>query len=50
MGPRHFCWTIQSQWTECLLNCRPVAGQAHVRHLRLECFWLVDVLILAEQL
>jgi len=41
---------IPAQWTECLLNCRPVAGQAHVRHPRPECFWPVDVLILVEQL
>jgi len=41
---------IPEQWTECLLNCRPVAGQVHVRHPRPECFWPVDVLILAEQL
>ena len=41
---------IPEQWTECLLNCRPVAGQAHVRHPRPECFWPVDALILAEQL
>ncbi len=41
---------IPEQWIECLLNCRPVAGQAHVRHPRPECFWPVDALILAEQL
>ncbi len=38
---------IPEQWTECLLNCRPEAGQAHVRHPRPECFWPVDVLELA---
>ena len=41
---------IPEQWTECLLNCRPVVGQAHVRHPRPECFWPVDVLELAERL
>ncbi|MFQ5432267.1 MAG: hypothetical protein ACE5EN_07145, partial [Nitrospinota bacterium] len=41
---------IPEQWTECLLNCRPVAGQPHVRRPRPQCFWPVDVLILAEQL
>ena len=41
---------IPYQWTECLLNCRPVAGQAHVRHPRPECFWPVDALELAERL
>jgi len=41
---------IPSQWTDCLLNCCPVAGQAHVRHPRPECFWPVDVLELAEGL
>jgi len=41
---------IPEQWIECLLNCRPVAGQAHVRHPRPECFWPVDVLELAEKL
>lgn len=41
---------VPEQWTECLLNCRPVAGQAHVCHPRPESFWPVDVLILAKQL
>jgi ADP-ribosyl-[dinitrogen reductase] hydrolase len=41
---------IPAQWTECLLNCRPVAGQAHVARPRPECFWPVDALELAERL
>ena len=41
---------IPAQWTDCLLNCRPVAGQAHIRHPRPECFWPVDALELAERL
>ncbi len=41
---------IPAQWTDCLLNCRPVAGQAHVARPRPECFWPVDVLELAEGL
>ncbi len=41
---------IPDQWTECVLNCRPAAGQPHVRRPRPECFWPVDVLMLAERL
>jgi len=41
---------IPAQWTDCLLNCRPVAGQAHVARPRPECFWPVDALELAERL
>ncbi len=41
---------IPAQWTECLLNCRPEAGQPHVRHPRPECFWPVDAFELSEQL
>ncbi len=41
---------VPARWINCLLNCRPVAGQAHVHNPRPECFWPVDVLILAEQL
>ena len=41
---------IPDQWTECVLNCRPAAGQPHVRRPRLECFWPVDALELAERL
>jgi hypothetical protein len=41
---------IPDQWTECVLNCRPAAGQPHVRHPRPECCWPVDALDLTEQL
>ena len=41
---------VPAQWTDCLLNCRPVAGQAHVGRPRPECFWPVDALELAERL
>jgi len=41
---------IPDQWTECVLNCRPAAGQPHVRRPRPECFWPVDALGLAERL
>jgi hypothetical protein len=41
---------IPDQWTECVLNCRPAAGQPHVRHPRPECFRPVDALALAERL
>jgi len=41
---------IPARWIECLLNCRPAATQAHVRHPRPECFWPVDALELAERL
>lgn len=42
--------TIPGQWVESLLNCRPAAGQLHLRHPRPECFWLVDALELTERL
>jgi len=41
---------IPAQWSECALNCRPVAGQPHVRRPRPECFWPVDALELVEGL
>ncbi len=41
---------IPAQWSECVLNCRPAAGQPHVRRPRPECFWPVDALELAERL
>ncbi len=41
---------IPAQWIDCLLNCRPEAGNQKVRHPRPECFWPVDVLELAEGL
>ncbi len=42
--------TIAGQWSECMLNCRPAAGQPHVRRPRPECFWPVDALALVEGL
>ena len=41
---------IPDQWSQCVLNCRPAAGQPHVRRPRPECFWPVDALELAEGL
>ncbi len=41
---------IPAQWTDCLLNCRPVVGQAHVTRPRPESYWPVDALELAERL
>jgi ADP-ribosylglycohydrolase len=41
---------IPDQWIECVLNCRPAAGQPHVRRPRPECFWPVDALELVEGL
>ncbi|MCX6578645.1 MAG: ADP-ribosylglycohydrolase family protein [Candidatus Aminicenantes bacterium] len=41
---------IPAQWVDCLLNCRPAAGNPHVHHPRPECFWPVDALDLAEKL
>ena len=41
---------IPAQWTECLLSCRPAAGQQHVSRPRPECFWPVDAPELAEHL
>ena len=40
---------IPDQWAECVLNCRPAAGQPHVHRPRPECFWPVDALELAER-
>ena len=41
---------IPDQWVECLLSCRPEAGQPNVRRPRPECFWPVDALELAGRL
>lgn len=41
---------IPAQWIDCLLNCRPEAGNQKVRHPRPECFWPVDALELATEL
>ncbi|MBW1963451.1 MAG: ADP-ribosylglycohydrolase family protein [Deltaproteobacteria bacterium] len=42
--------SIPDQWVDCLLNCRPAAGDHHVNHPRPECFWPVDALELAAKL
>jgi ADP-ribosyl-[dinitrogen reductase] hydrolase len=42
--------SIPDQWVNCLLNCRPAAGQSHVHHPRPECFWPVEALELAASL
>jgi ADP-ribosylglycohydrolase len=39
---------IPVQWVDKLVNCRPEAGQPHVRHPRPECFWPVDALHIAR--
>ena len=41
---------IPDRWSECVLNCRPEAGQPNVFRPRPECFWPVDALELAGQL
>ena len=41
---------IPDQWAECVLNCRPKAGQPHVYRPRPECFWPVDAMELAGRL
>ena len=41
---------IPAQWTECLLSCRPAAGQQHVSRPRPECFWPVAAPEFAEHL
>ena len=41
---------IPARWTECLLNCRPAAGQHHVRRPRPQQYWPADALELAERL
>ena len=49
-GAVHGRGAIPDQWAECVLNCRPAAGQPGVRLPRLECFWPVDALELAGRL
>lgn len=39
---------VPERWREKVLNCRPEAGQPHVRHPRPQCFWPVDSLYLAS--
>ena len=41
---------VPVQWIDCLLNCRPEAGDPNVQHQRPECFWPVDALDLANRL
>jgi len=41
---------IPRQWVQCVLTCRPQAGQPNVHRPRPECFWPVDALVLAEGL
>ncbi len=41
---------IPLQWQEALRQCRPLAGDPHVRHPRPPCYWPVDALKLAAQL
>lgn len=41
---------IPDQWRECILNCRPEAGQAGVHQPRPQCFWPVGALELARHL
>ena len=50
LGAVHGRDAVPGQWVECVLNCRPAAGQPHVRRPRPECFWPVDALELAERL
>ena len=41
---------IPEQWEECVLSCRPKAGEPNVRKPRPERFWPVDALKLAGRL
>lgn len=50
LGAVHGQKAVPSQWVNCLLDCRPEAGNPHVHHPRPECFWPVDALDLAEKL
>jgi ADP-ribosylglycohydrolase len=50
LGAVHGREAIPDSWTDCLRNCRPLAGQAHVAHPRPRQFWPVDALELAESL
>ncbi len=50
LGAVHGREAIPARWTECLRNCRPSAGKAHVFHPRPQRFWPVDALELAVNL
>ena len=50
LGAVHGREAIPARWIECLRNCRPSAGEAHVFRPRPEQFWPVDALELAEDL
>ena len=50
LGAVHGREAIPDRWTECLRNCRPLAGQAHVFRPRPRRFWPVDAMELAERL
>lgn len=42
--------SIPTQWTDSVLNCRPMAGRPGVHRPRPECFWPTDALELAARL
>jgi ADP-ribosylglycohydrolase len=48
LGAVHGREALPKQWVEKVLNCRPMSGQANVRHPRPECFWPVDALHIAR--
>lgn len=50
LGAVHGLEAVPDRWTECLRNCRPLAGQAHVFRPRPRRFWPVDAMELAERL
>ena len=50
LGAVHGRDGIPRQWSQCILTCRPLAGQPGVRRPRPECFWPVDAMVLAERL
>jgi ADP-ribosyl-[dinitrogen reductase] hydrolase len=50
LGAVHGRDAVPDQWVESLLNCRPAVGQPNVLQPRPECFWPVDVRVLAERL
>lgn len=50
LGAVHGREAVPDRWMECLRNCRPLAGQAHVFRPRPRRFWPVDAMELAERL